>query len=109
MSKNAESVDAGASVSASRYHEAAWNAFEREAAPPDPSPLSDRALNAMMQAMMQYESPSLLLPVDANMAVESEWRRRGLSSEPADRLIATVVLALAGVTGTVIGWVLLAG
>jgi hypothetical protein len=109
MSNNAESVDAGAAVSATRYHEAAWNAFERKAVPPDPSSLSDRALIAMVQAMMQYETPSLLLPVDANTAVELEWRRRGLSSEPADRLLATIVLALAGLTGIVIGWVLLAG
>jgi hypothetical protein len=108
MSKNAESVDAGAVSSATRYHEAAWIAFERRAAPPDPSSLSDHALIAMVQAMMQYETPSLLLPVEANVAVEKEWRRRGLSPEYADRLLATAVLALTGVTGTVIGWVLLA-
>jgi hypothetical protein len=109
MSKNAESVDGGALMSATRYHEAAWNAFERDAPPPDPSSLSDLALIAMMRAMMEYETPGLLLPVDANRAVESEWRRRGLSPETADRGMATAVLALAGVSGTVIGWALLAG
>jgi hypothetical protein len=108
MSNNAESVDAGAVLSATRYHEAAWIAFERRAAPPDPSSLSDHALIAMVQAMMQYDTPSLLLPVEANLAVEKEWRRRGLSPEHADRLLATAVLALTGVTGTVVGWVLLA-
>lgn len=108
MSNNAESVDAGAVMSATRYHEAAWRAFGRKDAPPDPSSLPDRALNAMVQAMMQYETPSLLLPAEANVAVEKEWRRRGLSPEPADRLIATAVLALAGVSGIVIGWALLA-
>jgi hypothetical protein len=109
MSENAESVDAGAILSATRYHEAAWIAFERRAAPPDPSSLSDHALSAMVQAMKQYETPSLLLPVEANVAVEKEWRRRGLSPEHADRLLAAAVLALTGVTGTVIGWALLAG
>ena len=109
MSKNAESLDAGSVLSATRYHEAAWIAFERRAAPPDPSSLSDDALTAMVGAMMQYETPSLLLPVDANVAVEREWRRRGLSPDHADRLLATAVLALTGSTGTVIGWVLLSG
>jgi hypothetical protein len=109
MNRNAESVDAGALMGATRYHKAAWNAFERDAPPPDPSSLSDRILIAMMQAMLQYETPGLLLPADANAAVESEWRRRGLSPEPADRVLATVVLALAGVSGTVIGWALLTG
>jgi hypothetical protein len=107
MSRNAESVDAGALMGATRYHKAAWHAFERDAPPPDPSSLSDRALIAMMQAMLQYETPGLLLPADASAAVESEWRRRGLSAEPADRVVATVVLALAGVSGTLIGWSLL--
>jgi hypothetical protein len=109
MSRNAESVDAGALMGATRYHKAAWHAFERDAPPPDPSSLSDRALIAMMQAMLQYETPGLLLPADASAAVESEWRRRGLSAEPADRVVATVVLALAGVSGTLIGWSLLTG
>jgi hypothetical protein len=109
MSKSAEPVNAGAVLSATRYHEAAWIAFERRTAPPDPSSLSDHALIAMVQAMMQYETPSLLLPVEANVAVEKEWRRRGLSPEHSDRLLAAVMLAFTGVTGTVIGWALLAG
>jgi hypothetical protein len=109
MSTNAESLDAGTVLSATRYHEAAWIAFERKAAPPDPSSLSDDALRAMVEAMKQYETPSLLLPVEANRGVEREWRRRGLSPEHADRLLATAVVALTGVTGTIIGWVLLAG
>jgi hypothetical protein len=108
MSNNAESVDAGAVMSASRYHYAAWRAFERKDAPPDPSSLPDHAVTAMVQAMAQYETPSLLLPVEANMAVEKEWRRRRLSPEPIDRLIASAVLALAAVSGAVIGWALLA-
>ena len=58
--------------------------------------------------MLQYETPSLLLPVDANVAVEREWRLRGLSPEPTDKVVASVVLALAAVSGAVIGWALLA-
>jgi hypothetical protein len=109
MSNNAESVDTGAAMSATRYHHAAWRAFERKDASPDPSSLPDHALTAMVQAMMQYETPSLLLPVEANRAVEKEWRRRGLSPQHPDGFLATAVLALSGVTGTVIGWALLAG
>ena len=109
MSSNAESIDAGAVMSATRYHESAWIAFERRATPPDPSSLSDHALIAMVEAMKQYETPSLLLPVEANVAVEKEWRRRGLCPERADGFLATAVLALTGTTGIVIGWVLLAG
>ena len=108
MSKNAESVDAGAVVSATRYQDAAWIAFDLGFGPPDPSSLPDRALTAIVLAMRQYETPSLLLPVDANLAVEREWRRRGLSPEPIDRVVASVVLALAAVSGAVIGWALLA-
>jgi hypothetical protein len=108
MSNNAESVDAGELMSATRYQDAAWIAFERGSAPPDPSSLPDRALTAMVEAMMQYESPSLLLPVEANRAVEKEWRRRGLAPEHPDGFLATVVLVLSGVTGTLIAWVLLA-
>lgn len=108
MSNNAESVDAGAVMSATRYQDAAWVAFDLGFAPPDPSSLPDRALTAIVLAMMQYESPSLLLPIDANLAVEREWRRRALSPEPIDRVIASAVLALAAVSGAIIGWALLA-
>ena len=108
MSNNAESVDAGAVMSATRYQDAAWIAFDLGCAPPDPSSLPDRALTAIVLAMLQYETPSLLLPVDANLAVEREWRRRGLSPEPTDRFVASAVLALAAVSGAVIGWALLA-
>jgi hypothetical protein len=108
MSNNAESVDAGAVMSATRYQDAAWIAFDLGSAPPDPSSLPDRALTAILLAMMQYETPSLLLPVDANLAVEREWRRRGLSPKNIDRVIAGAVLALAAVSGAVIGWALLA-
>lgn len=107
MSSNAESIDAGAVGSATRYHEAAWLAFERGAAPPDPSSLSDRALIAMVRAMMQYETPSLLLPIHANVVVEQEWRRRGLAPGSVDRLIAAAMLAIAAIGGTVVGWVVL--
>lgn len=108
MSNNAESVDAGAVISATRYQDAAWIAFDLGSAPPDPSSLPDRALTAIVLAMLQYETPSLLLPVDANVAVEREWRLRGLSPEPTDKVVASVVLALAAVSGAVIGWALLA-
>ena len=108
MGNKAESVDAGAVMSATRYQHAAWIAFDLGSGPPDPSSLTDRALTAIVLAMMQYETPSLLLPVDANVAVESEWRRRGLSPEPTDRAVATAVLALAALSGAVIGWALLA-
>jgi hypothetical protein len=109
MSRNADSVHAGALVGATRYQEAAWNAVERHTPPPDPSSLSDRTLIAMMRAMLQYDTPGLLLPVDATAAVESEWRRRRLSPEPADGVIATVVSIIAAVSGILIGCVLLAG
>jgi hypothetical protein len=108
MSNNAKAVDAGAVMSATRYQDAAWIAFDLGSGPPDPSSLPDRALTAIVLAMVQYETPSLLLPVDADLAVEREWRRRGLSPEPTDRIVASAVLALAAVSGVVIGWALLA-
>jgi hypothetical protein len=89
-------------MSASDYHEASWRAYLRRTAPPDPSGLSDYALNAFIR----YESPDLLLPSDAEEAVEAESKRRGLS-DSVDHLAAVGVVALLGLGGFVIGWGLL--
>jgi hypothetical protein len=92
-----------AAMSLTEYHEASWAAYDRRTAPPDPSALSDGALHTFIS----YEAPSLLLPSQAHEAVEAESTRRGLPSEPSDRLAALVVMVALGIVGLVIGWALL--
>jgi hypothetical protein len=90
-----------ASMSALEFREAAWRADERDAPPPEPSPLSDRALHTIMA----YGDSDL--PPDAHGALEAECQRRGLSAGLTDRLMPVAVLAVLGLGGIVIGWVLL--
>ena len=90
-------------MTATEYHEASWDAYSRQAAPPDPADLSDHALNAFML----YEEPGLLLPSKAHVAVEVEAKRRGLTQILADELMAVAVLTMLGLGGVVIGWALL--
>jgi hypothetical protein len=96
-----ESVIVRASMTALEYRESAWRAHRGHAPPPQPSPLSDRAL----YAIMAYEDRDL--PPAAHGALEAECQRRGLSASFIDRLITFAVLALPGLVGIVIGWVLL--
>jgi hypothetical protein len=101
MIKTDESVIVRASVTALEYRESAWRAHRGDAPPPEPSPLSDRAL----YAIMAYEDREL--PPAAHSALQAECQRRGLSASFFDRLITFAVLALPGLVGIVIGWVLL--
>jgi hypothetical protein len=86
------------------YQEASWAAYDRSDMPPDPSALSDDALDAFLR----YEAPSLLLPSQAHQAVEAESARRGLPSQLADQLGGLVLIAALGIVGLLIGWALLA-
>jgi hypothetical protein len=104
MARNAESVIVRADMSALEYHEAAWVASDREAAPPDPATLSDRAL----YVVLRYEAQDLL-PSEAQEAVDAECRRRGLVPDTVDRLIAITFMAVLGLSGLVIGWILFSG
>jgi hypothetical protein len=88
-------------VTALEYRESAWRAHRGHASPPEPSPLSDRAL----YAIMAYEECDL--PPAAHGALEAECQRRGLSAGFIDRLSTFALLALLGLVGIIIGWVLL--
>lgn len=101
MSGSAQSEIVAASMSALEFHEAAWDAHDRECPPPDPSPLTDRAL----LAVLRYEGPDL--PGDAFRALEAERRRRELPAGVVDRFLPVVALALLGLVGVIIWWVLL--
>jgi hypothetical protein len=54
---------------------------------------------------MAYEECDL--PPAAHSALEAECQRRGLSAGFIDRLSTFAVLALLGLVGIIIGWVLL--
>lgn len=97
-------MSAKAAMNATEYQKASWAAYDRRGAPPDPRGLSDGALHAFIS----YEAPSLLLPSQAHEAVEAESTRRGIPSEPSDRLAALVLMVALGVAGLLIGWALLA-
>jgi mono/diheme cytochrome c family protein len=88
------------SVSALEYSEAAWRAHDGHREMPDPAYLSDEAL----RAVLRYERADL--PSEARRAVEAErWRRvRPASVNP---VLALAVLALLGIGGVIIGWILL--
>ena len=101
MIRDPESVIVLADMSAFEYHEAAWAADEREAAPPDLSTLSDRALFAVRQ----YEARHLL-PPRAGPAVETEYRRRGLVQGTMESRAMLAAIFPIGVAGLVIGWLL---
>lgn len=102
MSGNADSVIVGADMSAFEFHEAAWDASEREAPPPDTSILSDRAL----YVVMRYEDRDL--PSDALEAIEAECRRRGILLDVVERLIGLGMMAVIALSGIVIVWMLFA-
>lgn len=102
MSANADSVIVRADMSAFEFHEAAWEASFREAPPPDPSTLSDRAL----YIVMRYEDRDL--PSDAHEVLEAECRRRGILLDVVERLIGLAMMAVIAMSGIVIGWMLFA-
>lgn len=102
MAGNAESVIVQADMSAFEFHEAAWEACFREAPPPDPSVLSDRAL----YVVMRYEDRDL--PSDTNEALEQEYKRRGLVPDVIERLLGLGLMAVLAITWFVIGWILFA-
>lgn len=102
MATNAESVIVRADMSAFEFHEAAWDACHREAPPPDPSSLSDRAL----YVVMRFEDQDL--PSDAHVALEAEYRRRGLVPDVIERVLGLGLMAILVISGFVIGWTLFA-
>ena len=102
MSENADSVIVGADMSAFEFHEAAWEASLREAPPPDPSILSDRAL----YVVMRYKDRDL--PSAAYKVLEAECRRRGILLDVVERLIGLAMMAVIAISGLVIGWMLFA-
>lgn len=104
MTKDQRSVSATIAMGTSEYQEASWAAYERGGAMPDPSCLSDEALHAFLR----YEAPELLLPTEATAAVSAESKRRGLSRDVVDHLMAMGLMAALGVGGIAIGWGLLA-
>ena len=101
MRGSPETVIVQASVSALEYSEAAWEARDREREVPDPGLLSDEAL----RAILAYERADL--PTEARVAVEAERRRRVLPANRVDLVLAVAALALLGIGGVIIGWVLL--
>ena len=102
MATNAESVIVRADMSAFEFHEAAWDACHREAPAPDPSSLSDRAL----YVVMRFEDRDL--PSDAHVALEAEYRRRGLVPDLIERVLGLGLLAILAISGFVIVWTLFA-
>jgi hypothetical protein len=102
MAKNAEALIVRADMSAFEFHEAAWDACHKEAPPPDPSSLSDRAL----YVIMRFEDRDL--PSDAHVALEAEYRRRGLVPDVIERLLGLGLMVVLAISGSVIGWTLFA-
>lgn len=94
MSANSETLSTAKQMTLSEYQVASWEAYDIRAAPPDPSALSDRTL----QAFVHYERPESLLPSAARKALEAESSRRG-----TDDVMALVILAGLYVSGLVIG------
>jgi len=102
MSRNADAAIVRADMSAFEFHEAAWEASLREAPPPDPSILSDRAL----YVVMRYEDRDL--PSAAHRVLEAECRRRGILLDVFERLIGMALMAIVAISGLAIGWMLFA-
>lgn len=100
--RNAESLIVRADMSAFDFREAAWEAREGKAPPPDPSALSDRAL----YVVMRYEDRDL--PSDSLRALETECRRRGLLRGGWDRVLGLGLLAVVAISGFVVAWMLFA-
>ncbi|MGH7541253.1 MAG: hypothetical protein ACRELC_09660 [Gemmatimonadota bacterium] len=80
------------------FHEAAWQADDRETRPPDPSDLSDRALSAVRRF------PERDLPAAAIDAVEAECRRRAMFADPIERTAALAVMGVASMGAIVAIW-----
>jgi hypothetical protein len=99
MGVHSESLSTGEHMSASEYQTASWEAYDQQAAPPDPTGLPDESLHAFLH----YEGPDLLLPSAAREAVEMEMRRRGASSVVIDQITGLAMLASLSVGGVVIG------
>jgi hypothetical protein len=102
MASTAESMIVLADMGAFEFHEAAWEASLREAPPPDPSTLSDRAL----YVVMRYDDRDL--PSEAVEVLEAECRRRGLLVDVIERFIGIALMAIVAVSGLAIGWFLFA-
>jgi hypothetical protein len=102
MAGNAESVIVEADMSAFEFHEAAWDACQREEPPPDPSALSDRAL----YVVSRYEDRDL--PAETQQVLEAEYRRRGFLPDVVERMLGMAMMAVLAISWLVIGWVLFA-
>jgi hypothetical protein len=102
MSHTAESL-IEADVAALEYHEAAWDALDRELSPPDAAALS--ALTR--EAIVHYESGAL--PISAREAIEREVvRRYGGPRDGVTDALALAALTLCTSAGGTVVWVLLA-
>jgi hypothetical protein len=99
MNSNSESLTTREKMSASEYQAASWKAYELQAPPPDPAPLSDGALDAFLR----YEGPDLLLPLAAQEAVSAELQRRGASPVFVDQITGLIMLVVLPVGGILIG------
>jgi hypothetical protein len=99
MNASSGSLSTAEHMAAPEYQAASWAAYERKAPPPDPGPLSDRAL----YAFLHYEGPELLLPSAARNAVEAESMRRGASPVFVDQVTGFAMMAALPVAGMVIG------
>lgn len=94
MSANSESLSRAKQMTSYEYQLASWEAYDRRAAPPNLSALSDQTL----QAFVHYEWPESLLPSVSRKALEAESSRREV-----DDVMALVMLAALYVSGLVIG------
>jgi hypothetical protein len=97
----AESLIVAADMAALRFHEAAWAATERDADPPDPTSLSDRAL----YSILGYDERDL--PGSMRDAIREEGRRRGMIVDGLERLFAVMLVAGLSAIWFVVGWLLL--
>lgn len=102
MTGTFDSVIVREDMNALEYHEAAWKAHDLDVKAPDPLRLSDRAL----RAIVQYELADL--PVEAREAVEAERGRRMRFLRGAERFAALAMMVVLGISGVLIGWILLA-
>jgi hypothetical protein len=100
MSRNADAETVRADMSAFEFHETAWEASIKEAPPPDPSTLSDRAL----YVVMRYEDRDL--PSAAYEVLQAECRRRGILLDVVERVIGFGLMAFLAISGIVISWIL---
>lgn len=102
MIASPESLIVDADMSALWFHEAAWEASDRHAPPPDASTLSDRAL----YTVLRY--PERDLPSESRDALQEECRRRGIVTSGLERWLGVGLMAVVAISGLVISWLLLA-